>query len=211
MRKWLPLWLIAADLVFAAVVYPYLPSRVPSHWNIHGQIDAYSGRLAAAVMLPVIALLTWLLLRFLPRIDPRRANYAKFAGSYDAVVLAIVALVVAIHVAVLGAGLGWPIAMDRVVPIALGALFVVIGNVLPRARPNWWFGIRTPWTLSNDRVWEQTHRMGGYLMFGAGLLCILAGFLPAPPGIAVVAIAALAAGLGSAVYSYFVWKQETSQ
>lgn len=211
MRRWLPLVLIVADLIFAALVYPHLPARVASHWNLRGQIDAYSGRTAAVLVLPAIALATWLLLRWLPRIDPRRGNYAKFAGSYETVILAVVALVVAIHVLMLGAALGWPIAMDRVVAIALGALFVVIGNVLPRARPNWWFGIRTPWTLSNDRVWERTHRVGGYLMVAAGLLCIVAALFPGPPGIAVVVIAMAAAGLGSVVYSYVVWKQETSR
>ena len=211
MRKWLPLWLVAADLVFTAAVYPRLPARVPIHWNIHGQIDGYSGRFFGALMLPVLALLTWLLLRWLPSIDPRRENYAKFAGSYDAVVLAIVALVVALHVVILGVGLGWPIAMDRVLPLAMGALFLVIGNVLPRTRPNWWFGIRTPWTLSNDRVWERTHRMGGYLLVAAGLLCVIGAFLPTPPGIVFVVVNVLSAAFGSALYSYLVWKQESSR
>lgn len=211
MRKWLPFVLVAADVAFAAAAYPHLPARVPSHWNLHGQVDAYSGRASAALVLPAIALATWLLLRVLPRIDPRRANYAKFAGSYDAVVAAVVAMVVVIHVVVLGAGLGWPVDMGRVVPIALGVLFVVIGNVLPRARPNWWFGVRTPWTLSNDRVWARTHRVGGYLMVAAGVLCIAAALLPGGGGIAVVVTVVLAASLGSAVYSYFAWRQETSR
>lgn len=211
MRKWLPLALVAADFAFAAAVYPHLPARVPSHWNLHGQVDAYSGRTSAALVLPALALAVWLLLRALPRIDPRRVNYAKFAGSYDAVVAAVVAMIVVIHLVVLGAGLGWPVPMDRVMPIALGALFVVIGNVLPRARSNWWFGIRTPWTLSNERVWERTHRVGGYLMFAAGLLCIAAGLLPGGGGLLVVVAAVLVASLGSTVYSYFAWKQETSR
>lgn len=211
MRKWLPLLLILADLAFAVAVYGRLPERVPSHWNFHGEVDAWSGRLSAVLVLPIVATLTWALLRGLPLIDPRRAHYAKFAGSYDTVVLAAVALLVAIHVVVLGAGLGWPISVGRVVPVALGLLFIVLGNVLPRARSNFWFGIRTPWTLSNERVWERTHRVGGYLMVAAGLVCVAAALLPSSVGIAVVPFAVGAAALASVVYSYFAWKQETSR
>jgi len=89
--------------------------------------------------------------------------------------------------------------------------FIILGNVLPRARPNWWFGIRTPWTLSNDRVWVRTHRVGGYLLAGAGVVLLAGAALPGPWTFALGVVAAIAAGFGSLVYSYFAWKQESSQ
>jgi uncharacterized membrane protein len=93
----------------------------------------------------------------------------------------------------------------------VGAALVAIGNVLPRARPNWWFGIRTPWTLSNDRVWERTHRIGGYVLMAVGALAILASIAGVTIASAAVGVAAAALGLGLIVYSYLAWRQETSR
>ena len=89
-------------------------------------------------------------------------------------------------------------------------MLIAIGNQLPRARPNWWFGIRTPWTLSNDRVWERTHRVGGYLMAAAGAAIIIGALVTKLAGPLIIVSIAVA-GLGSVLYSYVAWKQETSR
>ncbi len=90
-----------------------------------------------------------------------------------------ITLMALIHVAVIGRALGWPMPdIGRLVPLLVGGMTLVLGNVMPRARPNWWFGIRTPWTLSSDTVWTRTHRMGGYLMTAAGIITVLSVVLP---------------------------------
>jgi uncharacterized membrane protein len=211
MRRWFAPLVIALTIGFSLFVYAKLPDRVPVHWNVRGTVDRFSGRLEGAFFLPGMMLLVWLLLRFLPRIDPRRANYEKFADTYDLLVNSLIALFGVMHVALVGTALGWPVSMSRVVPVLVGLQFVILGNALPRARPNWWFGIRTPWTLSNDRVWTRTHRVGGYLLAGAGLILIIAAALPSEWTFALGAGAAIAAGFGSLVYSYFAWKQESSK
>jgi len=149
-------------------------------------------------------------MRGLPAIDPRRANYAKFQPTYDFVVNAVLTVLALIHLAVIGAALGAPISIHRLVPIAFGVMLIAIGNQLPRARPNWWFGIRTPWTLSNDRVWERTHRVGGYLMAAAGAAIIIGALVTKLAGPLIIVSIAVA-GLGSVIYSYVAWKQETSR
>src|SRR5256885_13287333 len=154
-------------------------------------------------------LLIWLLLRFLPRIDPRRENYAKFADTYELLINSIITLVAVMQVALLGTALGWPVSMERVVPTLVGLQFIILGNALPRARPNWWFGIRTPWTLSNDRVWARTHRVGGYLLAAAGVVLMLAAARPSAWLFALGIGAVMVASFGSLIYSYVVWKQET--
>jgi immunity protein, SdpI family len=211
MRKWLAPLLIVATLAFSLAVYSRLPERVPVHWGFDGEINRYGSRAEAAFLFPGMMVVVWLLLRFLPRIDPRRANYAKFSDTYDLVVTSLVALFAVMHVALLGAALGWPISMERVVPVLVGLQFIVLGNALPRARPNWWFGIRTPWTLSNDRVWMRTHRVGGYLLAGAGVVLLVAAALPRAWTFTLGAAAVATATFGSLIYSYFAWKQETSQ
>jgi uncharacterized membrane protein len=210
MRKWLAPLLIIATLVFSLAIYGRLSERVPLHWSMSGGVDRYGSRAEAAFVLPGLMILLWMLMRFIPRIDPRRANYAKFADTYDLIVNSLVTLFAVMQVALLGTALGWPVAMDRVIPALIGLQFIILGNALPRARPNWWFGIRTPWTLSNDRVWTRTHRVGGYLLAVAGVVLLVAATLPRAWTFALGIAAVAAASLGSLIYSYFAWKQETS-
>lgn len=209
MRKWYPLLLVVVSIAVSVIAYPRLPARVPTHWGVNGQPNGYSSRGFATLFFPALVLAIWGVLRWLPAIDPRRANYAKMQGSYDLVVNAALTIVLVSQIGSMAAALGMHVAIERVIPAAIGVMLVVIGNVLPRARPNWWFGIRTPWTLSNDRVWERTHRIGGQLMVAAGVLIVAASFLP--PLFALPAIVVLGAGssLAAVVYSYFAWREET--
>ena len=211
MRKWYPAVLIVVTFVGAILVYPRLPDRVPIHWDIHDRVNGYGPRWMATFLMPVMLLALWGLMRFLPRIDPRRANYAKMQGVYDLVVNVTLTLIAVLHFVVLGAASGVPISIARVVPAIVGVALIVIGRLLPLAQPNWWFGIRTPWTLSNDRVWARTHRVGGYVIMRIGMLAIVASILGMTIASAAVGIVAGALGLGLIAYSYFAWKQETSQ
>ena len=211
MRRWYPALLVVLTFAASILAYPRLPDRVPTHWNIHGQVDAYGSRWIATFLIPGMLIALWGLLRVLPRIDPRRENYASMQGTYDLVVNVTLTLLAVVHFVVLGAVMGAPISIGRVVPAIIGGALVIIGKVLPRARPNWWFGIRTPWTLSNDRVWERTHHVGGYVMMVVGVLAILASVLDLTIASVAVGIAAGALGLGLIGYSYFAWKQETSR
>ena len=211
MRKWLAPVIMLLTIAFTVSVYSRLPDRVPVHWGLRGDVDRYGPRAEAAFLMPLAMIGLWLLLRFLPRIDPRRVNYAKFGDTYDLVVNSLIALFAVMHVALLGTALGWPISMARLVPALVGLQLLILGNALPRARPNWWFGIRTPWTLSNDRVWMRTHRVGGYLLAAAGLVLLVTAALPNAFGVTLGLTAVGVAVFGSFIYSYFAWKQETSK
>jgi Predicted integral membrane protein len=211
MRKWYPAVLIVVTAILSAVAYPRLPATVPSHWNIHGQVNGWQSREWAAFFVPTLLLAVWAAMRALPKIDPRRANYAKFQPTYDLVIAMVLTIVALVHLAVLAYALGMPVSIHRLAPIALGLMFMVIGNQLPRARSNWWFGIRTPWTLSNDRVWERTHRVGGYFMTIAGVVIVLTAFIPQLMGPPLIIACVAASTLGSMIYSYVAWRQETSR
>lgn len=212
MRKWYPATVVVAALAASAAALGRLPERVPVHWDAAGNVDRYGSRLEGTLLLPAVILLLAILIPVLPRIDPRRANYEKFRPTYHLVMNATLTLMLAIHLAALATALGVDVPVGRLVPVGVGMLFLILGNTLPRARPNWMFGIRTPWTLSNDRVWERTHRVGGYLMFGAGVVVILSALLP-PGGASTTLLvgSVLAASLGSIVYSYVAWRQETGR
>jgi len=190
-------------------VYHRLPETMAIHWDVAGNPNGWMPRPFGAFFGPVFLLVLWQLMRVLPRIDPRESNYARFGEAYDTIVAAALLLILATHGIILAVGLGYHVAVSRLVPALVGALFLVIGNVMPRMRPNWWFGVRTPWTLSNDRVWARTHRLAGFSMTAAGLVMIVAALaLPARLGIPVLIAAAVASTIGPAVYSYLTWQRE---
>ncbi len=208
MRKWIPFVLIVAAWAISLVAFDQLPDRIPTHWNLRGEVDDWSGRTFGAFGLPALMIVIWGLLYWVPSIDPRRENYSKFRSTYDIVVVAIIALMLFVHATVIGTSLGYDIPVSIVIPLLVGGLLVLIGNLLPRARPNWFFGIRTPWTLSNDRVWERTHRIGGRVMVLAGLLIAVTAFAPGLWMGIVIPIAAVGAAVIPIVYSYLVWRGE---
>jgi uncharacterized membrane protein len=210
MRKWIPLLIVVAAFIASAVVFPRLPETMPTHFDMSGQPNGWSSRFFGAWVMPLFLLCMWGLVRVLPAIDPRGGNYAKFGGAFEGIIVSIMLFMFGMHIIVLRAALGYPVAMQRVVPIGVGVLLVVIGNLLPRARPNWFVGIRTPWTLSSDRVWEKTHRIGGQVFVAGGMLIVL-GALVMPQWAHVVLLTVILLCTATVlIYSYVEWKREQS-
>jgi uncharacterized membrane protein len=208
-KQWYPVLLVLVAVGMSALVYPRLPDTMAVHWDLDGNPNGWMPRAVGAAFGPVFLVVLWLLLRAVPRIDPRAENYARFSEAYEVIVASVLVLILITHGIVLAVALGYHVSVARIVPALVGALFVVIGNMMPLVRPNWWFGFRTPWTLSNDRVWARTHRLGGYCMTAGGLVMILAALvLPTPLGIPVLLAAAVASTFGPVVYSYLTWKRE---
>ncbi|HEY3229040.1 MAG TPA: SdpI family protein [Roseiflexaceae bacterium] len=208
--KWMAPIGIVAMLIFGAFVYSRLPDQVPTHWNIYGQVDALTDRLQAVLLLPALTAGLWLLLLGLPRIDPLRASYAAFAGTYQLFVNTLVLFMAAIYVVTLGSALGWNINVPQMIGIGVGLLFMVLGNEMGRLKPNWFAGIRTPWTLSDPEIWRRTHRFGGRVFFAAGLLIAVANLLlPATTSTFVILTGVLGASILSVGYSYLLWRQRS--
>src|SRR5258706_9804839 len=208
MRKWIPLLIVIAAFAASAIVYPRLPETIPTHWNMDGQPDGWSSRAFGALITPVILLFVWGFVRVLPAIDPRGANYAKFGGAFEAIFDSLMLFLLGMHIVLLRAGLGYPVQIQRIAPFGIGVLLIVIGNLLPRCRPNWFVGIRTPWTLSSDRVWEKTHRFGGRAFVGSGIVVICAGLIAGLWANIVMAIVVALCTISVLAYSYIEWKRE---
>ncbi len=150
------------------------------------------------------------LLWVIPSIEPRRANLEKSGKAYAAIWIALVLLLAAISVASVAAAMGAQFDMSLVIFVGTGALFIVIGNYLPKVRPNYLMGIRTPWTLTSDLSWDRTHRVGGRLFVLEGVLFILVGLLrPAAEALVVIIIGGIVLMLVFCfAYSYRVWKAD---
>lgn len=206
MRKWIPVLIVLAAVAASVLVYSRLTDVITIHWDLQGNPNGWTSRLTGAFALPLAMVGIYAAMRFLPMIDPRRENYSKFEGAYEGIIVTLLVFLLCIHLIVLYAGTGHPVPMQKVMPISMGALFIAIGNLLPRARSNFFFGIRTPWTLSSERSWERTHRVGGYVFVVMGLIVGGAGLVSSSVAFPYVILVAAFALLGLLVYSYLVWR-----
>jgi uncharacterized membrane protein len=200
-------FLVLGMLLYAAATWSASPASFPVHWNLHGEVDRTGGRAEGLLAMPALAAAMALTLRFLPRIDPGRGNYANFASAYAWVRVLVVALLSGVYVLIQMAARGRQEAVAPAMTFLVGALFVGLGNVLGKVRPNWFVGVRTPWTLSSAESWTRTHRAGGWVFVLAGLGTMAGALrLDAFKVMAGLGIAMLLAVLGLTIYSYVVWR-----
>jgi uncharacterized membrane protein len=203
--SWLT-WILA--IVLGCLAYFHLPAQVPSHVNSAGKPTLFISHLLAVVYAPSIMLVIILLWHVLWRIDPKKRNYESFWLTYRYIGGVIVVCIGLIYLTALGHLLH--IVSMRFAPTAYGVMFMLIANVLPRLRPNWWAGIRTPWTLSSEESWNRTHRLGGQLGIPMGILIIILAWV-LPLGklmILAVVIPIILWVLITVVASYFYAKKE---
>ena len=211
MKSWWPLALLAIvgfAWVAALAALPWVPEQIVTHWGINGTPDGSMGRVPGLFLLPALATLVSALLQVVPHIDPLRRNYTAFMGVYRAIQVGIALFLTVIELLLIGTALGWPVHVPQVSTVLVGLLFVGLGSVMGKLQPNWFVGIRTPWTLASPEVWVRTHRVGGRVMTVAGAAIVLAGLL-LPPAAATVVLLAGALGLAgfSFAYSYWCWYQ----
>ncbi len=199
--------LVILSFLVGIYLYPQVPERLDSHWNAQGEADAQSGRLVGLFAMPVIVLVSFLILLFLPRIDPKRSNVEKFRAYYDKMVLVIVAFFMYIHLLSILWNMGWEFDFSVALIPAFFVLFLSIGILLEKAKPNWFIGIRTPWTLSSERVWNETHRVGAR-MFKICALVTLAGFIFREIAIWFVIVPIVIAAVYLVIYSYLIYRKE---
>jgi len=206
--RWFGLVIAAVAAGVSIWAYPQLPPTVATHWNLRGTADGFSSRAVAISIIPVVILLMTGLFNVLPRLDPRHENYSRFIGTYWLIANAVIVFMLVAHGMIIATGLGYSVRIDRLMPIGVGVLFIVLGNYLTRVEPNWFVGIRTPWTLSSDTVWRKTHRTGGWLMVIGGLVVAASAFLPHGAFLPLFITAIVIMAVIPIVQSYVLWKRE---
>jgi uncharacterized membrane protein len=198
------LFIIAAVGV-AAWLYPSVPEQVPSHWNVHGEVDGYVPKPWGVVVLPLAAILVFIVMRLIPVISPKGYRTEPFANVMHIFQVAMVGFMSLVAILVLLEATGVNVHLNKVIFGALGVLFIVTGNYLGKVRKNFFLGIRTPWTLASDEVWARTHRMGGRLFVSYGLIMLAGMFVMIPPVVFLVMVGVIV--LVPVVYSYVVYRR----
>ena len=207
-----PMWaMIAGMFLLAALSWSTAPERIPMHWGWSGEVDRYGGKAEGLLAIPLLALFIYVMMTLLPRVDPGRPNYDQFAGSYLVIRIGVITVMALIYGVIHLWIRGHRVSVDTIVPLLVGALLVVVGSVLGKVRPNWFVGVRTPWTLSSKLSWTKTHRLAGWVFVVLGV-CLLAAGASRSRVAFVVALAVGAAGIiWTFVYSYLVWKGDPNR
>ncbi len=205
------LLMIVAAVVLSLAVYNRLPDPVASHWGFNDQVNGTMPRFWGAFLMPIITALMLGLFVLLPAIDPLKANIAKFRGTFNTFIAVIVAFLLYIQILTLVWNLGdTGFRMSTAVVPGIGLLLVVAGALIAKAKRNFFIGIRTPWTLASDRVWDATHRLGAILFVACGILTIFGVLLPGPTAFLLAIVPILVSTLVLVVYSYVLWAREQS-
>ncbi len=172
-KKELPIWfIIAIPFIYLAYVWKDLPEKVPMHWNILGEIDRWGDKQELLIIPFVLPLLVYLVFLLVPLIDPKR-QINKMGGKYYNFKFILTLFVSVIALFVIYTAKNQSLSNPNYIFIFIGFLFAVMGNFFKTIRPNYFIGIKTPWTLENETVWKETHLLAGKLWFVGGLLIIL--------------------------------------
>jgi len=183
--NWLEAALLLAPFLVIAALWNKLPARIPIHWNLRGDVDRWASSKSIEIfLLPLIALAVVALLRVLPRLDPKlRAmlqESERMHATLQVMRLALAAFFGALFSIQIATTLSYPLAGGRAMIWCTLVLLAIMGNYLGNLRPNYFIGIRTPWTLESPATWRATHRLGGRLMFFGALLLLAAEFFLSP-------------------------------
>jgi uncharacterized membrane protein len=184
-----------------------MPERMASHWGFSGEVNGYTNKFLGLFLMPLLSCAMFLFFWILPKIDPLKTNIEKFRKYFDAFIVLIIIFLFYIYLLTIFWNLGARFNIGQLMSPALGALLYYCGLLIEKTKRNYFIGIRTPWTLSNDVVWDKTHKVGGKLFKTAGSLAVLGVFFP-DQAFFLVMIPILAATIFSVIYSYVAYRQE---
>ncbi len=199
--------LTVASIVSAWLLYPHMPPEMASHWNAAGEVDGYMSKFWGLALFPILFGFMTVLFIAIPRIDPLKKNIKKFQSYFDGFIILLYLFFVWIFAQMVLWNFGIEISMMITMPIAMAILMFYIGILLEKAKQNWFIGIRTPWTLSSEKVWDKTHKLGARL-FKTLAVIILASLLVPKYSIWIVIMPIIATALWLFIYSYLEFKKE---
>lgn len=199
--------LIVIAFLLALLYYQQLPGEaIASHWNYQGEVDGYMSKFWGLFLMPIISLALFLLFLGIPRIDPLKKNIEKFRNYYNLFMLILIAFLLYIQILMILWNNNLTFNMTRALVPAFAVLFYFIGILTEKSKRNWFVGIRTPWTLSSIKVWEETHKTTGKLFKIVGIIALI-GILFNKHAILFVIVPVTVVAIYSIIFSYFEYQK----
>ena len=197
---------VAVTALVGLAFLDQLPAEVAIHFGPGGSPDDYAARSVALALIPALQVGMIALFAVLPRLDPLGENIRQFARAYDGFVLALLGFLGYVHALVVLWNVGYEFPITMALAPAMAVFYYAIGALVEEAEQNWFVGFRTPWTLSNEQVWADTHAIAGKLMRGAAVLTLGALALP-EYAMAFLVGPVVAVAVFATVYSYWDYRQ----
>ncbi len=172
----IPLIIVVLSFILNFYLYPIMPDQMASHWNARGEVDGYMPKFWGLLILPLATLGLYSLFITIPKIGPLKENIQKFRKYYDTLIIVIVGFLFYIYLVTIAWNLGHRFNMNLLMIPAVSGLLFYVGIIMEKTERNWFIGIRTPWTLSSDKVWKKTHNVGGKLFKIYSIILLLTLF-----------------------------------
>ncbi|RMG61723.1 MAG: DUF1648 domain-containing protein [Bacteroidetes bacterium] len=200
--------LILVSLLIPLLVWNQVPETLPTHWNAAGEPDAYGSKAEALLIMPGVVLFVNLLFWLIPVLDPKK-NVPKFQPILRIMQVVMTVFFLALQGLMVADALGYGVRMDLLVPIGVSLLLLVIGNYFGKLRPNYFIGIRTPWTLESPEIWIKTHRLAGRIwVIGSLMLIVLRLVLGGPSFFGIFITVVLLMSFFPIGYSFYLYKNQ---
>jgi len=202
------LLIIMISFIIGIYFYSLLPDKVASHWNAKGEVDGYMSKFGGLFLMPIISLVLLLLFIIIPKIDPLKHNIEKFRKYFDGFIVLMMLFLFYLYILTILWNIGVRFNFVHLLVPIFSIFFYYCGILIQKAQRNWFIGIRTPWTLSNEQVWNKTHKIGGILFKIAGIISLIGILLP-EYALFFVICPVIIASLFPVIYSYFAYQKLT--
>ena len=203
--------IVLVPFIYLAYVWEKLPEKVPVHWNIEGQVDRYGDKSELILIPLLLPLLIYVLFTIIPKIDPK-GKLKNMGKKYSVLKTILTVFMSALSMMIIYAALNENFYNPNYIFLLIGVLFAILGNYFKTIRANYFIGFKTPWTLENETVWKETHKLAGKIWLIGGLIIIFGSLiLEKTPNTILFAATTVTITLIPVVYSYFKYQSLAKQ
>ena len=208
-KKEIPLIvIILLPFMYLAYIWNKLPDKVPMHWNSRGEIDRYGEKIELIIIPILLPLLVYIIFLVVPKIDPKN-KLNKMGNKLESLKFLMTTFMSILALFILYSAKNESFANSNYIILLVGVLYIILGNYFKTIKANYFIGIRTPWTLENETVWKETHKLGGKIWFIGGIMVVLASLLfDMQTTTTILLIITAIITIIPIVYSYIIFKKE---
>ncbi len=207
-KEMLKTWIVVALAVILAIVgILIMPDTIPTHFGPSGEPDAWGSKFTVLLYPAILVLVTVLAVPMI-KLDPKQDNYERFSKYYYNFFLGFALFFLAMEAANIAIAMGAAINVGSIICFVTGVLMFFVGNMMPKIKQNFFFGIKTPWALTDEENWFKTHRLGGKTFAAGGIAIMIAAFIPGESKIWILLAVVLVMVFVPFVYSYVIFKNK---